>query len=170
MRIDVVPVGALESGVLEASRDVLGRRYDANVNVRKAVPVPDDAYDSRNDQYNAEKLIDLGVKEGGGDKNIALTPVDIYYRQRDYVFGLAYLNGSGCVVSTHRLRMTADGGVQQKDETVLDRVRKEVVHEIGHTLGMQHCDNDMCVMSFSPTVREVDTKFERTCPKCEFDY
>lgn len=169
MRIDVVPVGELGRDVLKASRDVLTGRYDANVNVRKPVPVPDEAYDRDSGQYNAEQLIDLGVERGGGDKNVALTPVDIYYRQRDYVFGLAYLNGKGCVVSTHRLRMTADGGVMGEDETILDRVRKEVVHEIGHTLGLQHCDNDMCVMSFSPTVREVDTKFERTCPKCSFD-
>ncbi|MDY6779252.1 MAG: archaemetzincin family Zn-dependent metalloprotease [Halobacteria archaeon] len=166
MRIDVVPVGDVDGDVLDEARDVLIDKYDADPVVRSPVPVPNDAYDSQEGQYNAERLIDLAMEVGGGNKNVAVTSKDLFYRKRNYVFGLAYLNGEGCVVSTHRLRMSADGGERIEGETVLDRVRKEVVHEVGHTLGLQHCDNEMCVMSFSQTVEGVDTKFERTCPRC----
>ena len=170
MRIDVVPVGSLTDGVVETAREVLKERYDADIFVRSNESVPDGAYDERSGQYNAERLISVAEKVGRGEKNLALTDVDIFYRQRNFVFGLAYLDGKGCVVSTHRLRMTADGGeVDDDEETFYDRVRKEVVHEVGHTLGLRHCDNDTCVMSFSPTVREVDYKFERPCPVCNRD-
>jgi archaemetzincin len=167
MRIDLVPVGDLEDGVVGTSRDVLRERYDAEVVVRSPAPVPDEAYDRKSGQYNAERIISVAERVGYGDKNLALTDVDIFYRQRNFVFGLAYLDGKGCVVSTNRLRMTADGGlVDDDEETFFDRVRKEVVHEVGHTLGLRHCDEDTCVMSFSPTVREVDQKYERPCRGC----
>ena len=167
MRIDLVPVGNLEDGVVGTSRDVLRERYDAEVVVRSSAPVPDEAYDRTSGQYNAERIISVAERVGHGEKNLALTDADIFYRQRNFVFGLAYLDGKGCVVSTNRLRMTADGGpVNDDEETFFDRVRKEVVHEVGHTLGLRHCDNDTCVMSFSPTVREVDQKYERPCHGC----
>jgi archaemetzincin len=167
MRIDLVPVGDLEDGVAETSREVLRERYGAEVVVRSPVPVPEGAYDETSGQYNAERVISVAERVGRGDKNLAVTDVDIFYRQRNFVFGLAYLDGKGCVVSTNRLRMTADGGeVDDEDETFFDRVRKEVVHEVGHTLGLRHCEEDTCVMSFSPTVREVDQKYERPCRGC----
>lgn len=169
MRIDVVPVGDPADEAVEAARAVLSSEIDASVVTRPPVPVPDSAYDDRSNQYNAERLIDTAVSAGEGDTNIALTPVDLFYKQRNYVFGLAYLEGNGCVVSTHRLRTSSDGGAPTGSDTIRDRVRKEVLHEVGHTVGLQHCDNDMCVMSFSPTVSEVDMKWERTCPTCSFD-
>jgi len=168
MRIDIVPVGSLAEGVVKTARDVLKERYGAEVVTRSEESVPEEAYDENSGQYNAERIISVAEKVGRGDKNVALTDVDIFYRQRNFVFGLAYLDGKGCVVSTHRLRMTADGGeVNDDEETFYDRVRKEVIHEVGHTLGLRHCDNDTCVMSFSQTVRGVDHKFERPCPVCD---
>ncbi|MCX2819283.1 archaemetzincin family Zn-dependent metalloprotease [Haladaptatus sp. F3-133] len=170
MRIDLVPVGELEDGVVGTSREVLRERYGVEVVTRSSVAVPDQAYDRSSGQYNAERIIDVAESVGHGDKNLAVTDVDIFYRQRNFVFGLAYLDGRGCVVSTNRLRMTADGGHEEDDgETFFDRVRKEVVHEVGHTLGLRHCDKDTCVMSFSPTVREVDQKYERPCRGCSRD-
>ena len=169
MRVDVVPIGDVPAQVKRQASTALRSVFGAEVSLRDAQELPEGAYDSARGQYRAEELIDLASRIGAGQKNIAITAADLFYRRRNYVFGLAYLDGSASVVSTNRLQTSSDGGFSQKpaSEIFADRVRKEVVHEIGHTLGLEHCENARCVMNFSPTVREVDRKEEALCGTCQ---
>ena len=169
MHVDIVPVGDLPAAVKREASSGLRSVYDCEVTIHDSQPVPDGAHDPAREQYRAEELIELASRIGSGEKNIAITDHDLYYRRRNYVFGLAYLSGNGSVISTYRLQTSSDGGISNKpaSEIFSDRVRKEVVHEIGHTLGLEHCDNSRCVMNFSPTVREVDVKEENLCGSCQ---
>ena len=169
MQVDLVPVGDVPARVKREASNALRSVYETEVTVASDQELPADAYDSGRDQYRAEAFIDLAASVADGEKAVALTTEDLYYRRRNYVFGLAYLDGRSCVVSTHRLQTSSDGGFSERPSTEIfsDRVRKEVVHEVGHTLGLEHCDNNRCAMNFSPTVREVDRKEEHLCGSCQ---
>lgn len=169
MLVDVVPIGEVTGQVKREVSSSLRSVYAADVTLHDPQPIPEDAHDDSRGQYRAEDFIELAERVGDGEKNLAVTPEDLYYRRRNYVFGLAYLDGRASVVSTYRLQTSSDGGFSNKsaNEIFVDRVRKEVVHELGHTVGLEHCDNHRCVMNFSPTVREVDVKEETLCGSCQ---
>ena len=171
MHVEVVPVGEVPGAVKRGASSALRSAYECDVTISDAHPLPDGAYDASRGQYRAEEFIELASRVGTGAKNVAVTTKDLFYRRRNYVFGLAYLGGNGCVVSTYRLQTSSDGGASacSASEVFDERVRKEIVHEVGHTLGLEHCDDSACVMNFSPTVREVDVKQQTVCATCRGD-
>jgi archaemetzincin len=110
------------------------------------------AYNSQRKQYNASSLIEYMTRSKGTGIALWLVDQDIYTKELDYVFGCA-ARDYGAVVSTFRLK---------KDEHVL----KEAMHEVGHALGIKHC-NGRCYMRSSYTVEEVEMKPYRLCDNCK---
>ena len=76
------------------------------------------------------------------------------------------LNQQTAIASVYRLRNELYG-LKQDEDLLLDRTIREVIHELGHTFGLIHCNNSACVMRSSTYVEDIDQKSHRMCIKCK---
>lgn len=133
-----------------------------NIDIQKDfVKIPGYLYDDRRGQYHAEGIVYF-ISKYFSDNRFALliASVDAYVPGLNFVFGLAVPSIRTAAVFTHRLKMLSDYN------NYILRVKKEVIHELGHLLGLNHCSNTTCVMRFSNSVLEVDEKSYLFCSRC----
>lgn len=124
--------------------------------------------DQDRQQYNAIKIMETFQNQKSG-KLILLTDVDLFIPIFTFVFGLAKLGGQTGIVSIHRLNNIFYGLPEEK-ELLTERTVKEIIHELGHLLGLKHCDNYKCVMTSSTVVEELDIKSAKYCNNCTANF
>lgn len=93
---------------------------------------------------------------------LALTEVDLYAPEMEFIFGQAEVGGRTAIVSLHRLHPEASGEAPNRI-LFLRRALVECVHELGHTFGLVHCPFASCVMHFSEGLEETDRKGPGFC-------
>lgn len=136
-----------------------------NSEIIQSNPSLDQYLDTERQQYNAIKIMESFPNEESS-KKILLADVDIFIPIFTFVFGLAKLGGEIGIVSTHRLN-NIFYGLPGDNDLLTERTVKEIIHELGHLLGLKHCDNYKCVMASSTVVEELDTKSAVYCNNCK---
>jgi archaemetzincin len=96
---------------------------------------------------------------------LGVTTLDLFVPILTFVFGEAQLSGNAALVSTHRLS-DAFYGLPENRERFLERLTVEAFHELGHTLGLRHCDDWSCAMSSSHAAERIDIKQAAYCDAC----
>ncbi len=155
--IRILPLGEVNREYLEFLKVKLRPKFGEEVGILKGIELPPYCYNPFRKQYNStcilRRLEPVWL-------TLAVTEVDLYADNLNFVFGEAELGGSRAIVSTYRLKFNAD------ESKVKERLVKEAVHELGHVYGLRHCSNKECVMSFSNSVFDVDFKSEDFCEDC----
>lgn len=185
----LVPFGETPTvPILEAAED-LGRVSGLTARVSaERLSIPEDAYDVRRGQFQAPRLLQRlrHVRAGawgadGGARSapdgraaaegvgptllLGVATVDLYAPGLSFVFGQADVLGGVAVISLTRLYPAFYGRNHDLD-TFRRRGAIEAVHEVGHLLGVHHCEDRHCVMFFSSTVADSDRKGPLFCAHC----
>lgn len=167
MDINIAPLrlsnnSLLNSVVRELSNSFLShiRVVDINIGYK-------DAYNKERLQYFSTQILSNSINLTSEIKGkvIILTEIDLFVPALTYVFGEAQLSGKHSILSVCRLHEEFYGE-PSNDLLLLQRTKKEVLHELGHNFGLKHCDDWNCVMHSSLGIEEVDIKGSNYCKKC----
>ncbi len=168
LRLDLVPIYTGHCAhLLQRLSESLERDLKVTIQQRPPWFNPERAFDAARGQYSSTALLRLLLDDSSTDGSpiLAVTTVDLCTPILTYVFGEAQLGGRAAVVSLHRLRAEMYG-LPRDDDLLFERLRKESVHELGHTFGLIHCDRQQCVMHASTYAEEIDLKTAAFCRDC----
>lgn len=167
MKIAIVPFGQVDRKVMEHLAEALKGTFGKECEILPSGPLPAGAFNPYRNQYLSDSFLEeLGkLKAEGAIKILGVTEVDLYTRGLNFVFGQARLGGREAVISLARLRQSFYS-LPEDEGLLLERALKEAVHELGHTWGLPHCPDPLCVMHFSNSLRDTDIKRAEFCSRC----
>lgn len=169
-RVKLVVLGSFPEDLADAVEDGLREAIDVDVERIDGVPLPRFAYYEPRRRYRAERLLSFLNQRLAGEpastRVLGLTSVDISTTKgphRDWgIFGLGEIGGRSCVISSFRLRRRA----RDRDHLTF-RVATTAVHEVGHTLGLEHCAEPRCLMRDAEgSIETVDSSTGELGPEC----
>ena len=166
-RVDVLPIGEVERGCLERLAPALAREFETDCRVLPAALDPGFAFHPERQQFHSTEIL-AGMRPqlaNGAWRRLGVAAVDLYIPILTFVFGEAQMNGPCAVLSMHRLRQELYG-LPANPELLFQRTLKEAVHELGHTVGLTHCDDHECAMAASHAVEWIDLKRPSLCSLC----
>lgn len=165
--ITLISFGYFGKNILERTAEAVNHEFNLPVALKDGHLDLSEFYDSARRQYNANALlkqIDLFLHPDSV-KTLGLFNVDLFIPILTYIFGQAFLGGKTGIASIYRLN-NERYGMPIDNKLLLSRFKKEVIHELGHTFGLVHCENSTCVMKSSTYVEDIDQKEEHVCMTC----
>lgn len=165
--LQLLPIGELDDRLLGYLGPVLANIFQVPCEVVPQRLDPEFAYHGERQQYHSSEIL-AGMQPHVGEDSwrvLGVTAVDLYIPILTFVFGEAQIGGPCGLVSAYRLRQEFYG--LAPDTAILQqRLLKEAVHEVGHTLALTHCEDYQCAMAPSHAVEWIDLKDSILCEAC----
>lgn len=165
----LVPLGPVEPGLLEVARVAIEARVDAAVRVAEPRALPERAFYVPRRRWRAERILDALEAEApdGAWRVVGVTEAEISTTKGQIldwgIAGLGSIDGRACVLSSYLYKK------HSRTRAALERRFADiVVHEFGHTLGLDHCEVSGCVMANAKgkAIRSADRSAGEYCLRC----
>jgi len=168
--ITLISFGYFEKDFLEKLAEDVTHEFHLPVKIRDGHLDLSEFHDPARRQYNGNRLLKEVDSRFSSEsfKTLGLFSVDLFIPILTYIFGQALLNGRTGIVSLYRFN-SERYGMKKDDKILLERFKKEVIHELGHTFGLIHCFVPTCVMRSSTYVEDIGQKNHNLCKKCRND-
>jgi len=165
--ITLLSFGFPQQDFLEQIAKAVQLEFGYSVNLKEGRLDLDEYYDPARRQYNGNTLLKFvdSLHFPNSFKTLGIFNVDLFIPILTFIFGQAFLNGNSGIASFYRLN-NERYGLPRNDLLLIERAKKEVIHELGHTLGLLHCPNPICVMRSSTYLEDVDQKKMHLCHSC----
>ena len=169
--ITLISFGYFDADFLRNVAEAVKKEFLLTVNIKEGHLDLSEFYDPTRRQYNGVKLIHEVENAFASDssKIVGLFNVDLFIPILTYIFGQAFLNGRTGIASLYRFS-NERYGMESDDRFILERFKKEIIHELGHTFGLIHCHIPTCVMRSSTYVEDIDQKSTNLCIKCRNEF
>jgi len=163
IKIFIQPLGDVSPNITNLIAKSISDFYGFKTEILKPVKPTDDLYAPSKTKYSANKIL---TKFNGSDNKMIITNYDISTKKGNIkewgILGLGLRPGNTCVVSTFRMKKNVSNNKFQ------ERLIKVALHEVGHNLGLKHCEYDKkCLMNDAKgTIKTVDNEKIWICSKC----
>jgi archaemetzincin len=166
--LQLLPIGDFDGRVLMQLAPAMANVFRVPTEVLQVRLDPEFAYHPQRQQYHSSEILQAMRRYVGPDswRVLGVTGVDLYIPILTFVFGEAQMGGPCGLVSAHRLQQEFYGLPSDRN-LVQERLLKESVHELGHTLDLTHCDDYQCAMAPSHAVEWIDLKDSTLCGACQ---
>ena len=167
MGIVLIAVGEVDPNVIQILKDDLNKVFGKQVGIGKGMLEPHYAFNKKRNQYLSTMILNTLMNEKEYtpfEKILGIVDHDLYVPELNFVFGEA--SQRVAVISLTRLRQEFYN-LPQDQPLFHKRALTEAVHELGHTYGLGHCGNPLCVMFFSNSLIDTDRKGSEFCLKCK---
>jgi archaemetzincin len=176
--IGIQPIAFDDSGRLEFIQHSIGEFFHCPVCILRPIEMPAAFINrTKGERYSAESVLHWLSQQKSDSTAIllGLTEKDIFIADKDArgkikepaskyavwgILGLGYQPGVASVVSDARFRNT--------DQTKYNhRLRAIVIHEVGHNIGLPHCQTIHCIMNdANEHISTIDAGEDDLCQSC----
>lgn len=163
--IYIQPLGNMNETLINEIAQSVAKFYETKVITCKETALTSDILAKSKTRYDALKILN----KYKSDRNLLIITekdIAVKYKRRNSeewgIFGLGFCPGKTCVVSTFRLKRNTNVKLFK------ERLFKVCIHEIGHNLGLNHCEFDnKCLMNdANGTISQVDKEGMYFCENC----